>query len=99
MHAVTTTMPLEVGQKVACHVSAELRSSTMRNHTATHLMHAALRKTLGTHVKQSGSVVAPDRLRFDITHYTTVDEAEREEVERLVNAEILKNTPVTTENS
>ena len=97
VHAVTTTMPLEVGQKVACHVSAELRSSTMRNHTATHLMHAALRKTLGTHVKQSGSVVAPDRLRFDITHYTTVDEAEREEVERLVNAEILKNTPVTTE--
>ncbi len=97
VHVVTTTAPLEVGQKVACHVSAELRSATMRNHTATHLMHAALRRTLGSHVKQAGSVVAPDRLRFDITHYTTVDDAEREEVERLVNAEILKNTPVTTE--
>jgi alanyl-tRNA synthetase len=60
-------------------------------------MHAALRKILGTHVKQAGSVVAPDRLRFDVTHYTAVDEAEREEVERLVNEEILKNTPVTTD--
>ena len=97
VHVVTTTASLEVGQKVACHVSAELRSATMRNHTATHLMHAALRKTLGSHVKQAGSVVAPDRLRFDITHYTTVDNAEREEVERLVNAETLKNRPVTTE--
>ena len=97
VHAITTSAPMKVGEKVACRVSDELRAATMRNHTATHLMHAALRKTLGKHVKQAGSVVAPDRLRFDVTHYTAVDEAEREEVERLVNEEILKNTPVTTE--
>jgi len=97
VHSITTSTPLKVGEKVACRVSDELRAATMRNHTATHLMHAALRKTLGKHVKQAGSVVAPDRLRFDVTHYTAVDEAEREEVERLVNEEILKNTPVMTE--
>ena len=97
VHSVTANARLKVGEKVACRVSDELRAATMRNHTATHLMHAALRKTLGKHVKQAGSVVAPDRLRFDVTHYTAVDEAEREEVERLVNEEILKNTPVTTE--
>jgi alanyl-tRNA synthetase len=69
----------------------------MRNHTATHLLHAALRKVLGTHVKQAGSVVAPDRLRFDFTHYTAVDQAELEEVERLMNREILENIAVDTE--
>jgi alanyl-tRNA synthetase len=69
----------------------------MRNHTATHLLHAALRKVLGPHVKQAGSVVAPDRLRFDFTHYTAMDRAEIEEVERLMNREILENIPVDTE--
>ena len=97
VHSIVTVAPLKVGQQVEGRVDGGLRRATMRNHTATHLMHAALRKILGTHVKQAGSVVAPDRLRFDVTHYTAVDQAEREEVERLVNEEILKNTPVTTE--
>ncbi|MDA1314403.1 MAG: alanine--tRNA ligase [Acidobacteria bacterium] len=97
VHSIVTAAPLKVGQQVEGRVDGGLRRATMRNHTATHLMHAALRRILGTHVKQAGSVVAPDRLRFDVTHYTAVDEAERQEVERLVNEEILKNAPVTTE--
>ena len=96
-HRIETTSSLKVGQKVSGRVDDQLRHATMRNHTATHLMHAALRKVLGTHVKQAGSVVDPARLRFDITHYAAVDEAEQQEVERLVNEEILKNTPVATE--
>ncbi len=68
------------------------RLATMRNHTATHLLHAALRQVLGTHVKQAGSVVEPPRLRFDFTHYAAMDQAEIEEVERLVNEQILRNT-------
>ena len=69
----------------------------MRNHTATHLLHAALRQVLGTHVKQAGSVVEPPRLRFDFTHYAAMDQAEIEEVERLVNEQILRNSGVETE--
>jgi alanyl-tRNA synthetase len=68
----------------------------MRNHTATHLLHAALRQLLGTHVKQAGSVVEPPRLRFDFTHYSALDHAEIEEIERLVNEQILRNVPVET---
>lgn len=69
----------------------------MRNHTATHLVHAALRTVLGMHVKQAGSVVEPSRLRFDFTHYAAMDAAEVEEVERLVNEQILRNTEVHTD--
>ena len=69
----------------------------MRNHTATHLLHAALRQVLGTHVKQAGSVVEPAALRFDFTHYAALDQAEIEEVERLVNQQILRNIPVDTD--
>jgi alanyl-tRNA synthetase len=97
VHRITAKAPLRVGDIVSGRVSSALREATMRNHTATHLMHAALRRTLGTHVKQAGSVVAPDRLRFDITHYTAMDQAEIEEVERLVNEQILYNIPVVTD--
>ncbi len=68
----------------------------MRNHTATHLLHAALRTVLGTHVKQAGSVVDPSRLRFDFTHYAALDAAEISEVERLMNEQILHDKPVQT---
>jgi len=97
VHRVTAHAPIHVGDELWARVSDPVRHATMRNHTATHLLHAALRKVLGTHVKQAGSVVAPDRLRFDFTHYTAVDQAEIEEVERLMNREILENIPVDTE--
>ncbi len=69
----------------------------MRNHTGTHLLHAALRNVLGSHVKQAGSVVEPSRLRFDFTHYTAMDANEIAEVERLMNEEILANREVHTD--
>ena len=78
-------------------VDAERRDAIRRNHTATHLLHAALRKTLGTHVKQAGSLVAPDRLRFDFTHYAALDQQDLLDIEDLVNEHILKNEVVATE--
>jgi alanyl-tRNA synthetase len=97
VHKVKASGALKTGDELTCRVDAGLRGSTIRNHTATHLLHAALRKTLGTHVKQAGSVVDPGRLRFDVTHYATIDPAELEEVERIVNEHILLNTAVTTD--
>ena len=97
VHKVTASAAIKTGDELTCRVDAELRGSTIRNHTATHLLHAALRKTLGTHVKQAGSVVDPSRLRFDVTHYATIDPAELEDVERIVNEHILLNTAVTTD--
>jgi alanyl-tRNA synthetase len=88
---------LKVGDTVSAEVDVEKRDATRRNHTATHLMHAALREVLGTHVKQAGSVVAPTYLRFDFTHYQPLQPREIEEIERLVNYHILRNEPVQTD--
>ena len=88
---------LKVGDTVTAEVDVEKRDATRRNHTATHLMHAALREVLGTHVKQAGSVVAPNYLRFDFSHYQPLTDAEIEEIERLVNYHILRNEPVQTD--
>ncbi|HYK19251.1 MAG TPA: alanine--tRNA ligase [Pyrinomonadaceae bacterium] len=86
-----------VGNTISAQVDVQKRDATRRNHTATHLMHAALREVLGTHVKQAGSVVAPGYLRFDFTHYQPLTAAEKEEIERLVNYHILRNEPVQTD--
>lgn len=87
---------VKVGDIVNAIVDVEKRDATRRNHTATHLVHAALKEVLGTHVKQAGSVVAPNYLRFDFTHYQPMTAAEIQEVEDLVNRHILENHPVTT---
>ncbi|HZH91419.1 MAG TPA: alanine--tRNA ligase [Pyrinomonadaceae bacterium] len=88
---------LKVGDVVSARVDVEKRDATRRNHTATHLMHAALREVLGTHVKQAGSVVAPNFLRFDFTHFQPLSRDEIAEIERLVNYHILRNEQVGTE--
>lgn len=98
IHKVTVDRgSLRVGDEVTASVDAEKRDATRRNHTATHLVHAALREVLGTHVKQAGSVVGPNVLRFDFTHYQPMTAAEIAEVEDLVNREILKNDAVNTD--
>ncbi len=97
IHKVTVDKgSIKVGDTVTATVDAEKRDATRRNHTATHLVHAALREVLGTHVKQAGSVVAPNVLRFDFTHYQPLSDAEVTEIEDLVNRYILKNEPVNT---
>lgn len=87
---------LRTGSKVHCAVDRDRRTSTMRNHTATHLLHAALRNLLGDHVKQAGSYVAPERLRFDFTHFVSLDRDTLDAVEDEVNENILKNLGVNT---
>ncbi len=91
-----TAEALTRGLAVVPRVDGARRAAIRRNHTATHLLHAALRETLGAHVKQAGSLVAPDRLRFDFVHTAAVTPAERQRIERTVNAAILANAPVHT---
>jgi alanyl-tRNA synthetase len=95
-HRVTIHAPISVGDTVFPRVNWPLRDATRRNHTATHMLHASLRQVLGAHVKQAGSVVDPGRLRFDFNHYAAMDSSEIEEVERLTNQQILRNTEVAT---
>jgi alanyl-tRNA synthetase len=96
-HRVVAQQDLHVGDRVATIADPERRVRNMRNHTATHLMNAALRNILGTHIKQSGSLVAPDHLRFDFTHFAAVDADEVSEIEMQVNEEIRKNLELRTD--
>jgi alanyl-tRNA synthetase len=97
VHKIEALAPIRAGDELIARVDTGLRSSTMRNHTATHLLHAALRTVLGPHVKQAGSIVDPNRLRFDFTHYAATDSDELAEIEKLTNEEILKNIEVHTD--
>jgi len=96
-HKIVAKEDLHVGDRVATVADPVRRARDMRNHTATHLMHAALRNVLGTHVKQAGSLVAPDHLRFDFSHFASVDASELAEIEQQVNEEILRNLALSTD--
>jgi alanyl-tRNA synthetase len=93
-HQVTAKQPIRIGQKVDAVVDTAIRESTMRNHTATHLLQAGLREVLGKHVKQAGSLVAPNHLRFDFSHFTGVAEEELQDIEDIINKEVLRNEKV-----
>jgi alanyl-tRNA synthetase len=95
-HKALLKQDLAVGDHVRTVVDGERRDSIRRNHTGTHLLHAALRQVLGTHVKQAGSSVEPARLRFDFSHFTQVADEELEEIESIVNREVLANARVET---
>jgi alanyl-tRNA synthetase len=95
-HKVNAKETLRVGDRISVVADAERRMRIMRNHSGTHLVHAALRNILGTHVKQAGSLNAPDRMRFDFSHFAHVDAEELRDVEQQVNDEIRHNTEVDT---
>ncbi len=88
---------IKKGQNIILRVDGAKRVATALNHTATHILHAVLREVLGEHVKQAGSLVAPDRLRFDFTHFSSVDRTTLAEIETLVNDRIRDNVPTHTE--
>src|ERR1041385_394700 len=93
-HQVIAKSPIRVGNKLDAVVNTDVRESTMRNHTATHLLHAGLREVLGKHVKQAGSLVAPNHLRFDFSHFTAVEDEELQDIEDLANKAVLRNEKV-----
>ncbi|HUJ50017.1 MAG TPA: alanine--tRNA ligase, partial [Bryobacteraceae bacterium] len=96
-HKVIAKETLRVGDRVCVQADAERRARIIRNHSGTHLVHAALRNILGTHVKQAGSLNSPDRLRFDFSHFAHVDPEELRDIEQQVNDEIRHNTQVATD--
>ncbi len=95
VHVLEKELALAKGQSVKLKVDADRRLSIQRNHSATHLLHKALRQILGTHVQQAGSLVAPDYLSFDFSHFTKLTEKERSDIESLVNEKIKENIPRT----
>jgi alanyl-tRNA synthetase len=95
-HRVKAKETLRVGDRVTVVADAERRARIMRNHTGTHLVHAALRNILGTHVKQAGSLNAPERLRFDFSHFAPVGQEELRDIEQQVNDEVRLNTQIET---
>jgi alanyl-tRNA synthetase len=95
-HKAILKQPLAVGDRVNTVVDGQRRDAIRRNHTGTHLLHAALRQVLGTHVKQAGSSVEPTRLRFDFSHFAQVADEELQEIEDIVNREVLSNARVET---
>jgi alanyl-tRNA synthetase len=96
-HRIVAKENLAVGDRVATVADAARRSRVMRNHSGTHLVHAALRNILGTHVKQAGSLNAPDHLRFDFSHFAQLAPEELQEIENQVNEEILRDLPLQTD--
>jgi alanyl-tRNA synthetase len=93
-HQVYAKQMIRVGDKVDAVANTDIREATMRNHTATHLLHAGLREVLGKHVKQAGSLVAPGHLRFDFSHFTAVEDEELQDIEDIINKEVLRNRKV-----
>src|SRR4051812_1293331 len=93
-HQVVVKQALRVRDKVDAVVDTGIRQATMRNHTATHLLQAGLREVLGEHVKQAGSLVAPNHLRFDFSHFMAVEDEELQDIEDLINKEVLSNQRV-----